>query len=91
MCFKTIYLQELTQERHSMKLKLESKETEYESTVRELQGDISQLKDELEQQLEQARERDRAKSSVVSELTQQNERLTEQLKKVDFLKKKWYR
>ena len=78
------YLQELTQEKHELRLRLENIETEYENTVKELQSDIALLRHDLEEQQEQSRQGDRTKSQIVHELTQQNERLTEQLKKVSY-------
>ena len=74
--------QELTQEKHELKLKLESVESEYETTVRELQNDISQLRHEYEESQEQSRQSDRTRAQIVHELNQQNARLAEQLNDV---------
>ena len=74
--------QELTQEKHELKLKLESVKSEYETTVRELQNDISQLRHEYEESQEQSRQSDRTRAQIVHELNQQNARLAEQLNDV---------
>ena len=70
------------QEKHELKLKLETVESEYETTCRELQTDVAALRQELQQEKAQSRQGDKSKSQIVTELTQQNERLTAQLRKV---------
>ena len=75
-------LQVLTQERHKYKLKFESKETEFDSMVREFQGEVGVAEQALQQQQQQSEQGDRSRSQIVQELTRQNERLTEQLRKV---------
>lgn len=57
-------------------------EAEYETTVKELQHEISALRHELEEQQLTARQGDRTRSQIVHELNQQNERLADQLRKV---------
>ena len=76
------WIQEVTQEKHGLRLRLEALEEEYESTARELQSDISGLRKELDEEREQTQTSDKNRSQVIAELTQQNERLTEQVRKV---------
>ena len=78
----TLPLQELIQEKHELRLRLEGLEQEYEVTVRELHHDVASLRHELGKTQEAAQASERAKNAVIQELTQQNERLTDQLKKV---------
>lgn len=56
-------MQELEQERYGLHLKFENLEGEYENTVKELQYDISQLRDELHKHKQESglEERDRAR------------------------------
>ena len=60
----------------------ETLESEYELSVKELQNDVTTLRSELDAQQTQQVQGDRTRSQIVHELTQQNERLTQQLKKV---------
>jgi len=50
--------------------------------VAELETDVQQLQGELEQHQVQLREADRDKSKAISELSEQNHRLLEQLSRV---------
>lgn len=74
--------QQLKQENHELRMRSESLESEYEMTIKELQNDVTTLRKELDEQQTQHVQGDRSRSQIVHELTQQNERLTEQLKKV---------
>lgn len=56
----------------------------------ELESDVKQLQDELERQQVHLREADREKTRAVQELSEQNQRLLDQLSKVSH-KKLWYR
>ena len=81
--------QELEQERHALRLRLESLEAEYENTVKELQDDVSQLRQELHEQQQQLTAGDKDKVNMIRELTQQNERLTDQVQKVRSFNLPW--
>ena len=88
--FKTFIffsLQQLKQENHELRMRSETIESEYEMTVKELQNDVTTLRHQMDDQQTHQMQGDRTRSQIVHELTQQNERLTEQLKKVssDFL------
>ncbi|XP_072244656.1 BICD family-like cargo adapter 1 [Leuresthes tenuis] len=72
-------LEHLEQEKHELRRRLESREGEWEGRVAELETDVQQLQGELEQHQVQLREADRDKSKAISELSEQNHRLLEQL------------
>ncbi|KAM4576515.1 BICD family-like cargo adapter 1 isoform 2-T2 [Odontesthes bonariensis] len=72
-------LEHLEQEKHELRRRLESREGEWEGRLAELETDVQQLQGELEQHQVQLREADRDKSKAISELSEQNHRLLEQL------------
>ncbi|XP_057212379.1 BICD family-like cargo adapter 1 isoform X1 [Triplophysa rosa] len=72
-------LELLEQEKHELRRRLESREGEWEGRVAELETDVQHLQGELERQQVQLREVDRDKSRAISELSEQNHRLLEQL------------
>lgn len=59
---------------------MEKKESEYENTIKELQYDISQLREELQSHQHQGSTRVKESSMAIRELTLQNERLTEDMR-----------
>ncbi|XP_074525873.1 BICD family-like cargo adapter 1 isoform X2 [Halichoeres trimaculatus] len=72
-------LEHLEQEKHELRRRLESREGEWEGRVAELETDVQQLQDELERHQVQLRDADRDKTKAISELSEQNHRLLEQL------------
>ncbi|XP_068094822.1 BICD family-like cargo adapter 1 isoform X2 [Hyperolius riggenbachi] len=72
-------LEHLEQEKHELKRRFENREGEWEGRVSELESDVKQLQEELEKQQVHLREADREKSTAVKELSDQNQRLLEQL------------
>ncbi|XP_030271544.1 BICD family-like cargo adapter 1 isoform X3 [Sparus aurata] len=72
-------LEHLEQEKHELRRRLESREGEWEGRVSELETDVQQLQGELERHQVQLREADRDKTKAISELSEQNHRLLEQL------------
>ncbi|XP_077062991.1 BICD family-like cargo adapter 1 [Siphateles boraxobius] len=72
-------LELLEQEKHELRRRLESREGEWEGRVAELETDVQHLQEELERHQVQLREADRDKSRAISELSEQNHRLLEQL------------
>lgn len=72
-------LEEAAQEKYGLHLKLENFEIEYDNTIKELQYDISQLRQELESKTNQNNAGDKEKLLKIRELIQQNERLSEEL------------
>lgn len=65
-----------------MRRRLESREGEWEGRVSDLETDVQQLQGELELHQVQLRETDRDKTKAISELSEQNHRLLEQLSRV---------
>ncbi|KAM3867415.1 LOW QUALITY PROTEIN: BICD family-like cargo adapter 1 [Diretmus argenteus] len=72
-------LEHLEQEKHELRRRLESREGEWEGRVAELETDVQQLQGELDRHQVQLREVDRDKTKAISELSEQNHRLLEQL------------
>ncbi|XP_045891882.1 BICD family-like cargo adapter 1 isoform X1 [Micropterus dolomieu] len=72
-------LEHLEQEKHELRRRLESREGEWEGRVAELETDVQHLQGELERHQVQLREADRDKTKAISELSEQNHRLLEQL------------
>ena len=71
-----------------MRRRLEGVEEEYDLKVSELQGDISSLRNILQQTEVHTKQAEREKSLLITQLTEQNQRLTSQLK--DVRKKKTF-
>ena len=65
-----------------MRRRLEGVEEEYDLKVSELQGDISSLRNILQQTEVHTKQAEREKSLLITQLTEQNQRLTSQLKDV---------
>ncbi|XP_016356428.1 bicaudal D-related protein 1-like [Sinocyclocheilus anshuiensis] len=72
-------LELLEQEKHELRRRLESREGEWEGQVAELETDVQHLQGELERHQVQLREADRDKSRAISELSEQNHRLLQQI------------
>nr|XP_036849007.1 BICD family-like cargo adapter 1 isoform X4 [Manis javanica] len=72
-------LEHLEQEKHELRRRFENREGEWEGRVSELESDVKQLQDELERQHVHLREADREKTRAVQELSEQNQRLLDQL------------
>ena len=75
-------MQELEQEKYHLRRRLEGVEEEYDLKVSELQTDISGLRNLLQQTEVNQRQSEREKSLLIGQLTEQNQRLTSQLKDV---------
>lgn len=65
-----------------LRRKLDTIGGEYETKIGELQSDISELKKSLDDQQTILKSGERQKSAIVMQLTEQNQRLTNQLKEV---------
>ncbi|XP_036028518.1 BICD family-like cargo adapter 1 isoform X2 [Onychomys torridus] len=72
-------LEHLEQEKHELRRRFENREGEWEGRVSELETDVKQLQHELERQQVHLREADREKTRAVQELSEQNQRLLDQL------------
>lgn len=70
----------MEQDRHLLKRKLASKESEFEVRINELHNDISDLTSKLQAKDNTIKQWERDKSGLVGELNAQNTRLTSQLK-----------
>jgi chromosome segregation ATPase len=75
--------QVLEQEKYQLRRKLDAAFTDYEIRVSELQADISELQKSLEEQQRLMKQADREHSMITNELTEQNQRLTAQLKEAN--------
>lgn len=75
-------MQQLEQEKYALKRKLDSIEAEYESKMMELQTDIKALKLEVDEKNQAVMYSEKERVSLVGELSEQNQRLTDQLKNV---------
>merc|ERR1712106_1015967 len=73
-------LEELEQEKYHLRRRLEVAEEEYELKVSELQNNIQSLRALLDQNENSQRQAEREKSLLITQLTEQNQRLTSQLK-----------
>lgn len=73
-------LELLEQEKHALRRKLDALEGEYDSRVAELQTDIAQLRKEITEQQLMHRNSEKEKCLLLEELTEQNHRLTAELK-----------
>ncbi|KAG8455788.1 hypothetical protein GDO86_001834 [Hymenochirus boettgeri] len=80
-------LEHLEQEKHELKRRFENREGEWEGRVSELECDVKQLQEELDKQQVNLREADREKLSAVQELSEQNQRLLEQLSRATEIEK----
>ncbi|XP_063171620.1 BICD family-like cargo adapter 1 isoform X2 [Candoia aspera] len=81
-------LEHLEQEKHELRRRFENKEGEWEGRVSELESDVKQLQDELEKQQVHLREADREKTRAVQELSEQNQRLLDQLSRASEVERK---
>ncbi|KAM9331185.1 BICD family-like cargo adapter 1 [Gastrophryne carolinensis] len=80
-------LEHLEQEKHELKRRFENREGEWEGRVSELESDVKQLQEELERQQVHLKEADREKCTAVKELSEQNQRLLEQLNRATEMEK----
>lgn len=70
----------MEQDRHLLKRKLTSAESEYDARIVELQSDVAELTSKLVTKDSHIKQWEREKGSLVSELNAQNARLTSELK-----------
>ncbi|XP_023716725.1 bicaudal D-related protein homolog [Cryptotermes secundus] len=73
-------LELLEQDRHSLRRKLESTQSECDTRLLELQVDIRELNQTLAERESALKQTEREKATLIAELTEQNQRLTNQLK-----------
>nr|CAD7611520.1 unnamed protein product [Timema genevievae] len=70
----------LEQDRHLLKRKLETVRSEYDIRITELQADIRELSRSLTERESVLKQSEKEKAALITELTEQNDRLTSQLK-----------
>lgn len=75
-----LFLQNLEQERHLLRRRLEEARDESDARALELETDVETLRSQLEEQSERARRAERDQATLVAELTAQNTRLADQLR-----------
>ncbi|XP_037872499.1 bicaudal D-related protein homolog [Bombyx mori] len=73
-------VEELEQEKHLLRRRLDTTQGEYEARILELQNDIKELSVKIDTRDTSVKQRDEEKASLIAELTAQNSRLTVQLK-----------
>lgn len=73
-------IEALEQDRHLLRRKLTSKESELDARIIELQNDVAELSSKLQAKDNLLKQWEREKGALVSELSAQNQRLTAQLK-----------
>ncbi|XP_063628654.1 bicaudal D-related protein homolog [Cydia splendana] len=73
-------LEELEQEKHLLRCRLDTTQGEYEARILELQNDIRELTTKIGSRDTSVKQRDEEKASLIADLTAQNSRLTAQLK-----------
>ncbi|CAK1541453.1 unnamed protein product [Leptosia nina] len=73
-------LEELEQEKHLLRRRLDTNQGEYEARIIELQNDIKELSAKIDSKDNSVKQRDEEKANLIAELTAQNSRLTAQLK-----------
>jgi hypothetical protein len=76
--------QELEQEKYHLRRRLEIAEEEFDARVNELQHDVTKLRKDLSDNANMQRQAEKEKSMLIQTLTEQNQRLTQQLKEVSF-------
>jgi len=81
----SFFFQELEQEKYLLRRRLETAQEEYEQKVAELQQDVSTLQAQLSDHASVQRQTEKEKSLLITTLTEQNQRLTTQLKEVSFI------
>lgn len=82
--FLPFNFQILEQEKHGLRRRLDTLESEYESRIQELQTDLTNAKKQLEDHQNNVRNSEQDKSRMIQELMEQNHRLTQELKEVSF-------
>ncbi|XP_076369466.1 bicaudal D-related protein homolog isoform X2 [Tachypleus tridentatus] len=78
-------LEDLEQEKYTLKRKLDVLAAEYDSRVAELQTDLNELRRELDEHRNLVKSTEKENHHVIQELQDQNQRLTEALKQIDML------
>ncbi|KAG8236773.1 hypothetical protein J437_LFUL016887 [Ladona fulva] len=75
----------MEQEKHSLKRRLESTESEYEIKVLEMQTDLRELRAMLDERENALKNAEREKALIISDLSEQNTRLTDRLREITLI------
>ncbi|XP_075438438.1 BICD family-like cargo adapter 2 isoform X2 [Ascaphus truei] len=75
----------LEQEKHALRLKMEVREREWRAQVTDLESELTELRLQMRQQMSEQRECGRGTASAVQELSEQNQRLLEQVAQASLL------
>ncbi|XP_067421814.1 BICD family-like cargo adapter 2 [Emydura macquarii macquarii] len=81
-------LERLEQEKYELRRRLESQEAEWETRAAELEGDLAALRDQLGHQRLEQQDTSRESCQAVQELSEQNQRLAEQLSQASQLEQR---
>ena len=73
----------MEQEKYHLRRRIQAAEQEYDLRVNDLQADINGLRKSLEEATSAQRTSEKEKSLLITNLTEQNQRLTGQLKEVN--------
>lgn len=73
-------LEQLEQDKYRLKLQIEVMEEEYEQRISDLQSDLNQIRATLQEAEYHHRTTERERSGLIGQLTEQNQRLTSELK-----------
>lgn len=77
-----MHIQILEQEKYALRKKLNTIEIEYENKMHELQTDLQSARTRLSTIIEGSKQNEQEQAKLIDELTQQNQRLTVELKRV---------
>lgn len=77
------WFQEIEQDRHLLRRKLLSTQSECDSRLLELQADIRELQNAVDERENALKQTEKEKTLLIAELTEQNQRLQIQIKEVD--------
>ena len=77
-----LFLQLLEQEKYALRKRLNTIEIEYENKVHDLHSELNGTRAKLNVHLEISKQNEAESSRIIGELTEQNQRLTNELKKV---------
>ncbi|KAM3916714.1 BICD family-like cargo adapter 2 [Leptodactylus fuscus] len=69
----------LEQEKHALRLKMEAKEGEWKEQITDLESDLAEVRNQIRQVTAEHKECGRESASAVHQLSEQNQRLMEQL------------
>lgn len=72
----------MEQDKHGLRRRLDTMESEYDSRIQELQADLVNAQKELTEHQNSIKQTEKDKATLLQELVEQNHRLTRQLREV---------